>query len=87
MRLYLRVKDVIPPDGFQPNTEFTFVDIDGGEVAVNFLSANKLRDIARTLMDQADDLLRSNDQQWRDSMREHVETNRDDYEWPEQVAS
>ena len=83
MRLFLRVADVRPPDEFQPNTEFTFVDRDGGEVAVNFSCANQIRDVARILNDHADDLTRCSAVEFRDRMREHFE--RDDYEWPDQV--
>lgn len=59
MRLYLRLKDVLPPDGFQPGTELTFVDDDGGEVLVKFRTYDAMYDAARVLTDTADEAMRA----------------------------
>lgn len=86
MRTYLRVRDVTPPDAFQPPSELTFVDLDGSEVNVNFLTPEAMENTARVLQDAA--------WEFRQAMTRHFEqardfddTRRDDYEWPEEVAS
>lgn len=90
MRIYCKVKDVLPPDKFQPRTAITVVDKDGGEFELLFDSSDQIANAASTLADVSMEA----DLPFRDLMREHFErardfddTKRDDYEWPEGVAS
>ena len=93
MRIYLQVKDVNPPDGFQPRTTINVADDNGGTVELTFNTYEQMYDMARVLQDTADEAVRAHLERratrWGHLAEEIAadETRQDDYEWPEEVAS
>lgn len=73
MRTYVQVKDVNPPDAFQPRTAIIITDKNGGEIELFFESSDQMACAASTLADASMEA----DMAFRDLMRDHFAQVRD----------
>lgn len=73
VRTYVTVKDVNPPDAFQPKHAIVVVDESGAEIELLFKSSDQMANAASTLADCSMEA----DLRFRDLMREHFEQARD----------